>query len=118
MDVKNTREMRRRLSDEYENVRRSVNRNRIATEEITIENTEDEGDLATISHNRELLNNLNESDVVRLRFIDDALKAIDRGQYGQCVSCGEDIKEKRLEAIPWATMCIRCQEQTEIEEST
>ena len=41
------------------------------------------------------------------------MKAMDRGEYGECVRCGEDINEKRLEAVPWATMCIRCQEETE-----
>jgi DnaK suppressor protein len=78
-----------------------------------VENTEDEGDLATISHDRELLYNLHESDFQRLRFIKEALKALDRGQYGECVRCREDINEKRLLAVPWATMCIRCLEETE-----
>jgi RNA polymerase-binding transcription factor DksA len=44
------------------------------------------------------------------------IKAIDRGQYGECIRCGEDINEKRLAAVPWATMCIRCQELTEAEQ--
>src|SRR5579863_6748129 len=112
MDAKKLTDLRRRLSDEHENLLKSINRNRTATEEITIENTEDEGDLATISHNRELLYNLHESEFARLRFIQQALKAIERGQYGECVRCSEDINETRLKAIPWATMCIRCQEQT------
>ena len=43
------------------------------------------------------------------------MKAIDRGQYGECVRCGEDINGKRLEAVPWARMCIGCQEETEAE---
>jgi DnaK suppressor protein len=43
------------------------------------------------------------------------MKAMDRGQYGECVRCGEDINEKRLQAVPWATMCIRCQEEAETE---
>jgi RNA polymerase-binding transcription factor DksA len=50
-----------------------------------------------------------------LRHIQEVMKAMDRGQYGECVRCGEDINEKRLEAVPWATMCIRCQEETERE---
>ena len=85
----------------------------MAAEEIRQENTEDEGDLATISHNKELLYNLHESDFMRLRFIQEALKALDRGQYGECLRCGEDINEKRLVAVPWATLCIRCQEEVE-----
>ena len=118
MDPKKIKETRLRLSGEYENLIRSINRKRTATEEITIENTEDEGDLASISHNRELLYNLHQSDFERVRSIREAMKAIDRGQYGECVRCGEDINETRLKAIPWATMCIRCQEHAEMERSS
>ena len=118
MDAKKTKDIRQRLSDEYETMIKSVNRSRLAAKEIKLENTEDEGDLATISQERELLYNLHESDFTRLRFIQEAMKAMDRGQYGECVGCGEDINEKRLEAMPWATMCIRCQEETEAEHTS
>jgi DnaK suppressor protein len=113
MAPKKIKDTRRRLSSEYENLITSINRNRLAAEQIKLENTEDEGDLATISHDRELLYHLHESDFQRLRCIQKALKALDRGQYGDCVRCGEDINEKRLLAVPWAAMCIRCQEETE-----
>src|SRR2546421_8733679 len=115
MDAKRIKDIRQRLLDEYEKLIKSTNRSRIAAEEIQLENTEDEGDLATISHDRDLLYNLHEGGFARLRFIQEALKALDRGQYGECVRCGNDINEKRLEAVPWATMCIRCQEETETE---
>jgi RNA polymerase-binding transcription factor len=118
MDAKKIKDTRRRLSSEYENLIKSINRSRLAAEEIKLENTEDEGDLAAISHERELLYNLHESDFARLRFIQEAMKAMDRGQYGECVRCGEDINEKRLDAVPWATMCIRCQGETEAEHAS
>src|SRR5260370_40404556 len=113
MDAKKTRDIRQRLSSEYENLIKSINRNRMAAAEIKQEETEDEGDLATISHNKELLYNLHESDFMRLRFIQEALKAMARGQCGECVRCGEDINAKRLVAVPCATLCIRCQEEVE-----
>ena len=113
MDARKIKDTRQRLSSEYENLIKSINRNRLTAEQITVENTEDEGDLATISHDRELLYNLHESDFQRLRFIQEALKALDRGQYGECVRCGKDINEKRLLAVPWTRLCIRCQEETE-----
>ena len=106
---------RRRLSSEYENLIKSINRSRLAAKEIKIEGTGDEGDLAIMSHDRALLYNLHEGGFARLRFIQEAIKAIDRGEYGQCVRCGEDINERRLEAVPWAVMCIHCQEATEAE---
>jgi DnaK suppressor protein len=113
MDAKKIKEMRRRLSIAQDDLVRSLNRNRRAAEEIKIEKTEDEGDLATISHDRDLHYNLHESEHSRLRFIQEAIKAIDAGRYGDCVHCGEEINAKRLDAVPWATMCIRCQEEAE-----
>ena len=109
---------RQRLSSEYENLIKSINRSQLAAKEIKIENTEDEGDLAMISHDRDILYNLREGGFARLRFIQEAIKALDRGQYGECVRCAKDIDEKRLEAVPWATMCIRCQEETEAEHTS
>jgi DnaK suppressor protein len=113
MDAKKLKDTRRRLSSEYENLIKSINRSRLAAKEIKLENTEDDGDLATISHEKDILYNLHESDYAHLRYIEDAMKAMDRGEFGECVRCGEDINEKRLEAVPWATTCIRCQEETE-----
>ena len=118
MDAKKIKNIRRRLSSEHENLIKSINRSRLAAEEIKLKNTEDEGDMATISHERDLLYNLHESDFARLRFIQEAMKAMDRGQYGECVHCGQEINDERLEAVSWATMCIRCQEETEAEHTS
>jgi DnaK suppressor protein len=118
MDAKNIGNSRQRLSAEYQNLVEAINRNRLAAKELAVENTEDEYDLATISQNRELLYDLHESDFQRLRSIQEALKTIDSGQYGECVRCGEDIKKKRLMAVPWTTLCIRCQEETETEHTS
>jgi DnaK suppressor protein len=42
--------------------------------------------------------------------VDAALMAIELGVYGICVECDEPISSRRLQAIPWALHCIRCQE--------
>ena len=115
MDARKVQEARQRLTSEYEMLIQTINRNRLAAEEIKMENTEDEGDLAIISHNRHLLSNLDQSALFRTKLIKEALDALDRGQYGECIHCSNDIGEKRLSAVPWATLCIRCQEQTEAE---
>ena len=118
MDKRKLGRLQKALSEEYENLVRTLNRNREAEEEILVEKTEDEGDLALISHNKELLYNLHETDFRRLKAIEDALKRIQREEYGVCTGCGEDINEKRLIAVPWATMCIDCQEEAERETSS
>jgi len=44
-----------------------------------------------------------------LALIDEALARIDAGSYGRCASCGKPIAAERLEALPWAALCIDCQ---------
>ena len=45
--------------------------------------------------------------------VESALDRIRQGSFGQCISCGEDINTKRLEAVPWTRYCIACQEKLE-----
>ena len=45
--------------------------------------------------------------------VDEALRRIEDGTYGKCESCGEPIKESRLKAVPFATLCVPCQEKDE-----
>jgi DnaK suppressor protein len=46
-----------------------------------------------------------------LRHVDRAVAKIDAGTYGSCERCGRPIGEERLEAIPWALLCIDCRKQ-------
>ncbi len=49
----------------------------------------------------------------RLASVEDALKAIERGTYGICDRCGNDIPAERLEVKPDATLCVTCQGDVE-----
>lgn len=51
--------------------------------------------------------------VDELQNIDQALDRIDDGSYGRCVSCKRPIATKRLQALPWTTICKRCANSTE-----
>jgi RNA polymerase-binding transcription factor len=44
-----------------------------------------------------------------LQLVDAALARLDAGTYGTCQNCGRPIAPERLEAIPWAALCIDCQ---------
>lgn len=46
------------------------------------------------------------------REIDEALKRIAGGNYGDCEKCGQPIPDERLEAIPTARLCVRCKQAT------
>ena len=45
-----------------------------------------------------------------LRNVKGALIRVADGSYGICMHCEEEIKPKRLDAVPWTKYCIRCQE--------
>jgi RNA polymerase-binding protein DksA len=65
-------------------------------------------DTATETYDRELDYTLEENSEHFLREIDAALTRIEEGTYGICTNCGTQIAEERLEALPWATLCIDC----------
>jgi DnaK suppressor protein len=54
-----------------------------------------------------------ESEEELLRKVDRALVRLRENKYGQCEECDKDINPERLEALPWATMCVKCQELEE-----
>lgn len=43
-----------------------------------------------------------------------ALERIEKGDYGACVQCGQDINIERLEAVPHARLCIECKSKEEM----
>ncbi len=51
--------------------------------------------------------------VAELEALRAARQRLEAGEYGQCASCGEPIELRRLEALPTAMRCIRCQSQAE-----
>ena len=55
---------------------------------------------------REIDYSLEENESAVLAAIDAALARIDDGTYGRCERCGQEIEEERLEALPYATLCI------------
>ncbi len=75
--------------------------------------TEDYIDYAVNSYAKEFLLSLTELDRKQLILVEDALRRIDRGEYGRCMQCGDPINPKRLEVQPWARHCVRCQELEE-----
>jgi RNA polymerase-binding protein DksA len=70
-------------------------------------------DTATVTYDRELDYTLEENSEHMLAEIDAALQRIDAGTYGKCTNCGKEIPPERLEARPWATLCIDCQRTRE-----
>ena len=83
------------------------------------EGNKDEGmdtyDLASEERDREINFILSDRERVKLKQIDDALERMDEGTYGVCESCGLEIAEERLEAMPFSRLCRDCQQDEERE---
>jgi len=68
----------------------------------------DLADIASDDIDRKMIEALGSQEVKRLGLIDSALTKIKQGKYGICMKCGKKIPQERLEAIPYALMCIEC----------
>jgi DnaK suppressor protein len=79
-------------------------------DEIAVENAPDTLDRVQGAAERDLAIRQIESDFSRLQSVKLALARIEDGTYGTCLLCEEEISPKRLQALPWASYCIRCQD--------
>ena len=70
-------------------------------------------DIGSDNFEQEFTLSLMENEGVTLEQIESSLERIEEGTYGQCEECGVKIPKARLNAIPFATLCVRCAEQQE-----
>ena len=104
-------EQRRRELDESYRRSQTVNR------EATAEPLQDLADQATESYRKEFLYSLSDGDRQTLLEVEEALRRMDDDIYEECISCGDKIPLARLRALPWASLCIDCQERQESTDS-
>jgi RNA polymerase-binding transcription factor len=83
------------------------------------EGNKDEGmdtyDLASEERDREINFILSDRERVKITQIDDALERMEEASYGVCESCGLEIAEERLRAMPFTRLCRDCQQEQERE---
>jgi DnaK suppressor protein len=85
------------------------------TGDLSIGQDDHIADTASETYMRELDGGLEENAEHLLGEVERALQQIDAGTYGTCVVCGRPIDEARLQAVPYATLCIddkRAQERS------
>jgi len=107
-------EERGRVEKAIENLRED-HPGRIDDEVEEIAGTSDNhmAETATATLDREIDYTLEENSGQVLSEIDRALRRIDAGTYGICTSCGREIPVERLDAYPWASLCIGCKRESE-----
>jgi DnaK suppressor protein len=95
-----------------------LSHNSRSLDSITIERSADELEEAQYKYARELaIAGLNRNASVR-RSVTTALLRIQDGTFGTCAHCGNEISRRRLEAMPWAPLCIHCQEASDLGEES
>jgi DnaK suppressor protein len=82
-------------------------------EEVNGTPDNDLAETASATLGREIDYTLGENSEAVLGEIDAALARIENGTYGTCANCGQEIPLPRLEAYPWASLCIDCRRRTE-----
>lgn len=112
MTTIDTNRFRDLLLAERERVQKAIDNihdeNPGSIEDETGDETQDQhlGDTATAMFDREMDYTLEDNSEHLLASINAALARIEEGTYGTCTRCGRQISEERLEALPWASLCI------------
>ena len=113
MEKKKLKNYESRLAEQRDMLLGMVERTEDYGREADREVSQDPADKASNSYTKELLFSQSTNERNTLKLIEEALDRITDGEFGECVNCGDDINAKRLDAIPWAPYCIKCQELQE-----
>jgi len=101
------------LLDELRSELRKLAKGPSKTAQLVAERSTDPIDEAQTTADIEMAITSLNADWETARAIKDAIVKVKTGEYGICESCGCRIPAKRLQAIPWARMCVECQAQLE-----
>jgi DnaK suppressor protein len=108
---------KKKLLKKKEEIIHKISETHNETKEVEAGIAQDVVDKAESSYTKEFLFSLSDSEREQLFMIDDALRRIEKGEYGLCQMCHKEISKKRLEVVPWAPFCIECQEKEEQKET-
>ncbi|HEU4413185.1 MAG TPA: TraR/DksA family transcriptional regulator [Candidatus Angelobacter sp.] len=113
MDKKKLETFKKRLDERQQSLRKTVSRTEEDGRIADQDSAQDIADRAASSYTKEFLFSQSNNDRQLLSMVEAALARIREGTFGECVSCGNEINAKRLEAVPWTRYCIECQEKLE-----
>lgn len=114
-----TKEKMKKFKKIFESQRKAILFNdRIVREdfEVCADDRYDEIDQAQTDIEQSMRMRLRNREMLYIKKVDEALKRIEEGTFGDCEECGEDIELRRLEARPTATLCVSCKEEQERKE--
>jgi RNA polymerase-binding transcription factor len=101
------------VRDRLEARLKSATTSRRLNDSIYIQQVADPADMTQEAAERDVAVQILERESTLARQLRSALDRIKDGSYGFCLECEEEIPAKRLQAIPWAELCVRCQEKSD-----
>jgi len=114
MNVEFKKQMKQKLFEMKEQILKQLVSESDEFQEIVDDmEPKDLADIAADDIDRRILEVLGSQEIKRLQLIDSALGRIENGHYGICMSCGKKIPHERLQAIPYAILCIDCKSSEE-----
>jgi RNA polymerase-binding transcription factor len=113
MDKKRIDYYKKKLAARREELLRTIARTQQEGREADEDPTVDLADKAANSYTKEFLFGQTHNERSLLQLVDDALARIRDNSFGDCISCHQELQQKRLEAVPWTRYCITCQEKKE-----
>jgi DnaK suppressor protein len=110
MNELNLEEIKDKLITERESILR-----KLSNKNLSIDDSEmpDPVDLAVNNYSKNVMLSVSENESRQLTLIIEALERIEDDEYGLCQNCEEEVNPKRLNAVPWAKYCLKCQELDE-----
>jgi len=73
-------------------------------------------DMASDSYERDFAFDLVSNEQELMYKISEAIQRIDENKFGKCLDCGKKISKARLNSIPYAGLCVPCQQEQEKKE--
>jgi DnaK suppressor protein len=113
MDSRKFDHFRKKLLEKKDELFQTVSKTEQYGREADEDATQDIADKAANSYTKEFLFSQSSSERTILQLVNEALDRVEKGTFGYCVACENEINQKRLEAVPWTRHCISCQEMQE-----
>jgi DnaK suppressor protein len=113
MEQIDIKQLRQRLELQRQKIWEILSRMEHERRSLEVDSVQDSADRCVTSLSKESLFERSSQQRTLVRVIEAALRRIADDSFGVCVICSDDIEPRRLDALPWAQFCLRCQEAIE-----
>ena len=114
MNKKKLKEFEKRLIEERNKITKKLDSDKIEFGDLNKSETGDVVDVAFNMYEKDRAIDVTEKEKLILTEINNAITRVQSGKFGLC-SCGNEIQENRLHAIPWSRVCMDCVKKNKVQ---